>query len=70
MGSRALRRLAAVAAVGLTTLGACHQGGGVGAAAAEAGNTGAITVRVVNHAWLDITVGRSWGGPCPPHDSR
>ena len=56
MGNRSLRHYAAIAALGLTTLGACHQGGGIGAAAAEAGNVGAITVRVVNHAWLDITV--------------
>ena len=56
MERRALRQLAAGAVLGLTTLGACHQGGGVGAAAAAAGATGSITVRVVNHAWLDITV--------------
>ena len=51
-----LRQLTALAAFGLTTLGACHQGRSVGAAAAEAGNTRSITVRVVNHAWLDVTV--------------
>lgn len=56
MAVRTMRQLAALAALGLTTLGGCHQGRSIGAAAAEAGNAGAITVRVVNHAWLDITI--------------
>jgi hypothetical protein len=56
VGGRLLRRLTATAALGLTTFGACHQGHSVGAAAAESGNTGAITVRVVNRAWLDVTI--------------
>ena len=55
MGGRTWRQLAALGALGLTTL-SCHQGRSIGAAAAEAGNAGSITVRVVNHAWLDITV--------------
>lgn len=35
----------------------CHQGSSVGAAAAAAGMSGGtMTLRVVNHNWLDITV--------------
>ena len=56
MRGRGLRQLMALAALCLTTLGACHQGRSIGAAAAESGNAGTITVRVVNRAWLDITV--------------
>lgn len=56
MGHRRLRVLTAIAAFGLTTLAACHQGHSVGAAAVESGYNGSITVRVVNHAWLDITI--------------
>jgi len=56
VGSWTHRRLTTIAALGLTTLAGCHQGHSVGAAAAEAGDIGAITVRVVNHAWLDVTV--------------
>lgn len=56
MGRRALRRLTALATSCLTTFGACHQGRSIGAEAAATGNVGSITVRVVNHAWLDITV--------------
>jgi hypothetical protein len=47
--------LLAVMAVCLTPA-ACHHGGSVGAAAAETNYNGAVTVRVVNHNWLDITV--------------
>lgn len=57
MGRRQLRQLAAViAALGLTTVAACHHGHSVGAAAAQSGYNGSITVRVVNHAWLDVTI--------------
>jgi len=56
VGRRPLRQLAAIAALGLTTLAACHHGHNVGAAAAESGYSGAMTVRVVNHNWLDITI--------------
>ena len=56
MGRRQLRQLTEIATLGLTTLAACHHGHSVGAAAAESGNSGSITVRVVNHAWLDITI--------------
>lgn len=56
MGRRQLRLLTTLAAAGLTTLGACHQRRSVGEAAAESGYNGAITLKVVNHAWLDITV--------------
>ena len=56
MVGRPLRQLTALAAFGLTTLGACHPGRSIGAAAAEAGSARSITVRVVNHAWLDVTV--------------
>ena len=56
MGSRLLRQLTATAGVGLTMLGACYHGHSIGAAAAESGNTGSITVRVVNRAWLDVTI--------------
>jgi hypothetical protein len=51
-----LRQLSAIAALGLTTLSACHTGRSIGAAAAESGYHGSITVRVVNHAWLDIAI--------------
>jgi len=56
VGRRQLRQLTALATLGLTTLAACHHGRSVGAAAAESGYNGSITVRVVNHAWLDITI--------------
>lgn len=56
MRARPLRPLTAVVALCLTVVGACHQGRSIGAAAAEAGNAGSITIRVVNHAWLDVTV--------------
>lgn len=57
MGARrgAARLLVPLAAFCLTVM-ACHQGGGVGAAAAESGNSGAVTLRIVNHSWLDVTV--------------
>jgi hypothetical protein len=55
MGSAGTRWLAVV---GLTclTAGACHHGSGVGAAAAESTDGGAVTLRVVNRSWLDVTV--------------
>jgi hypothetical protein len=56
MGPRPLRQMMAIAALGLTTLGACHHGKSIGAAAAESSNNGSMTVRVVNHAWLDVTI--------------
>ena len=56
MGSRPVRRIATIAGLCLTTLAGCHQGRSIGAAAAAAGDSGSITVRVVNRAWLDVTV--------------
>jgi hypothetical protein len=56
VGGGRLRQLTAIAALGLTTLGACHHGRSIGSAAAESGYNGSITVRVVNHAWLDIAI--------------
>jgi len=46
---------AAAALFCLATAG-CHQGTSVGAAAASSMNGGTMTLRVVNHNWLDITV--------------
>jgi hypothetical protein len=55
VSGRLLRRLALASALGgLTTASGCHHG--VGAAAAESHRHGAITLRVVNHAWLDIAI--------------
>jgi hypothetical protein len=34
----------------------CHRSGGVGTEAAATNWNGAITIRVVNHSWLDVTV--------------
>jgi hypothetical protein len=51
--SGAVRRLALLSAAVCLTV-ACHQG--VGAAAAESGYTGSVTLRIVNHSWLDVTV--------------
>jgi hypothetical protein len=45
----------ASAALCLTAIG-CHQGGGIGAAAAASNNSGAVTVKVVNHSWMDVTI--------------
>ena len=56
MGRLLLRQLTTIAALGLTTIAACHHGHSVGEAAVESGYNGSITVRVVNHAWLDVTV--------------
>ena len=56
MGRRQLRRLTGIVAFGLTTLAACHHGHSVGAAAVELGYNGSVRLRVVNHAWLDITI--------------
>lgn len=44
----------AVAIAGLLT--ACHHSGGVGQAAAGSAWNGVVTVRVVNHSWLDVTI--------------
>jgi len=41
---------------GWLTVSACHHGTNVGAAAAESGYNGAVTFRIVNHSWLDVTV--------------
>jgi len=35
---------------------ACHRTGGVGAAAAASGDLGQLTLRVVNHSWLDVNI--------------
>jgi hypothetical protein len=44
-------------ALGLTVMvTACHRGGSVGAAASESSWNGSVTVRVVNHSWLDVTI--------------
>jgi len=51
--SGAVRRLALLLAAACLTV-ACHQG--VGATAAEAGYSGSMTLRIVNHSWLDVTV--------------
>jgi hypothetical protein len=49
------RRLAATTIVlCLTVIGCRH--GSVGEAAAQSSYSGALTLRVVNHSWLDITV--------------
>lgn len=37
------------------TVAACHHAS-VGSAAAESGYNGQVTLRIVNHSWLDITV--------------
>ena len=57
MGVRraATRALILSSALCLTAM-ACHHGGGIGAAAAESGNNGSVTLRIVNHSWLDVTV--------------
>lgn len=34
----------------------CRHGSSIGQQAAESGLNGAITLRVVNHSWLDVTV--------------
>src|SRR5206468_6022317 len=34
----------------------CHHGTNVGAAAAESSFNGEVTLRIVNHSWLDVTV--------------
>ena len=49
-----MRRWLAFVALTCLTAGACHRG--VGAAAAESSFGGAVTLRVVNHSWLDVTV--------------
>ena len=46
----------AVIVLACLTAGACHQGSSIGAAAAESSDGGAVTLRVVNHSWLDVTV--------------
>ena len=50
-----VRRIALAAGVAMITA-ACHPSGGVGAATAESSWTGSVTVRVVNHSWLDVTI--------------
>jgi hypothetical protein len=49
----ALRLALSVAALCLTAIG-CHQS--VGQSAAESGFNGALTLRIVNHSWLDVNV--------------
>ena len=57
MGARRAAARLVVLLVGLwLTVMACHHGGGDGAAAAESGNNGSVTLRIVNHSWLDVTV--------------
>jgi len=53
---RALARLLIMLAAFCLTATSCHHTGGVGAAAAEAGSNGSVTLRIVNHSWLDVTV--------------
>jgi hypothetical protein len=50
------RRVVVASAFGCLTIAGCHNGPSVGAAAAESSWNGAVTLRVVNHNWLDITV--------------
>jgi hypothetical protein len=50
----ALRLALSVVALCLT-VGGCHQGVGQ-AAASEGSYNGALTLRIVNHSWLDVTV--------------
>jgi hypothetical protein len=50
------RWLALVGAMSCLTISACHRGANVGGAAAESESAGSVTLRVVNHSWLDITV--------------
>jgi hypothetical protein len=38
------------------TMAGCHHAGSVGAAAAESSSDGVVTLRVVNHSWLDVTI--------------
>ena len=57
MVGRQLRQLALTGALAsLTTFAGCHHGASVGAAAAESSYNGSITIRVVNHAWLDVAI--------------
>jgi hypothetical protein len=55
MGLRVRRWLALLGVLCLTTAG-CHQGQSVGEAAAESSTGGEVTLRVVNHSWMDVTV--------------
>ena len=55
MGARVPRCLVLLAISCLTAV-ACRHGTNVGAAAAESGYNGAVTLRIVNHSWLDVTV--------------
>lgn len=55
MATRWARRIA-VSLGAAVVLSACHRGGSVGAAAAETNWNGAISLRIVNHSWLDVTV--------------
>jgi len=54
MMRRGALRLALLLAALCLTANGCHQG--VGQAAAETGFNGEMTVRVVNHSWLDVNV--------------
>ena len=49
-------RWAAISLGAVLALGACHHRANVGESAAAASWNGAITVKVVNHSWHDITV--------------
>ena len=55
MGWTAARWLVVVS-LGCLTVGACHHSSSVGAEAAESNYGGAVTLRVVNHSWMDVTV--------------
>ncbi|HEY2378539.1 MAG TPA: hypothetical protein VGH98_21345 [Gemmatimonadaceae bacterium] len=54
MRLRGSRWLAVVTTIACLTVGACHHG--VGQEAAETGYNGEVTLRVVNHSYLDVTV--------------
>lgn len=55
MKTRSVRRI--ITSFGaVIAFGACHHGTNVGEAAAAAAWDGAITVKVVNHNWQDVTV--------------
>lgn len=50
------RSLSIVGAAWCLTASGCHHSGGIGAAAAQSTLGGTMTLRVVNHSWMDVTV--------------
>ena len=55
MQALANRPLTFLVVLACLTFGACHHTS-VGSAAAESGAGGAVTLRIVNHSWLDVNV--------------